>query len=188
LINITVGTPPQKMAVTLDTGSSDLWVPAVSSQPCTQGQCNDGSFDPSKSSTYDIISQNGFNITYAGPGDSDAGNWAQETITVGGGPVIKNQIIGVSLNGYDSHGVMGIGYDTNEAYDPDATGDVYPSTMDQMVSQGIIQRKAFSLYLNDFQASTGSVIFGGIDTTKYEGDLVGLPLQYGPTGNLSSIM
>ena len=170
------------MAVTLDTGSSDLWVPATSSSKCQSGKCDDGSFAPSKSSSYKVIAAGGFNITYAGPGDSDAGDWGSDTITVGGSPSIKGQTIGVSLNGYDTHGVMGIGYDTNEAFDPDATNGVYPSTMDQMKSQGIIQRKAYSLYLNEYNATTGAVIFGGIDTTKYTGNLVGLPLQLGPQG------
>lgn len=170
------------MAVTLDTGSSDLWVPATSSTLCEKGSCDDGSFSPSQSSTYTIIDAGGFNITYAGPGDSDAGDWASDTITVGGSPSITGQTIGVSLDGYDSHGVMGIGYDTNEANDPDAAKGYYPSTVDQMLSQGLIERKAFSLYLNEYNATDGAVIFGGIDTTKYSGDLIGLPLQLGPQG------
>ena len=124
----------------------------------------------------------GFNITYAGPGDSDAGDWSSDTITVGGSPSIKGQTIGVVLNGFDQHGVMGIGYDTNEAVDPQATNGVYPSALDQMKTQGIINRRAYSLYLNEYSANTGAVIFGGIDTTKYKGELVGLPLQLGPQG------
>jgi Eukaryotic aspartyl protease len=170
------------MAVTLDTGSSDLWVPSTSSPLCQKGECTDGSFSSSKSSTYELLVPNGFNITYAGPGDSDAGDWGSDTITVGGSPSIKAQTIGVSLDGFDTHGVMGIGYDTNEAYDSQADNGVYPSTVDQMLTQGIIHRKAYSLYLNEYNATTGAVIFGGIDTTKYTGDLVGLPLQLGPQG------
>ena len=170
------------MAVTLDTGSSDLWVPATSSSPCQQGECDAGSFDPSQSSTYKVLLKNGFNITYAGPGDSDAGDWASDTITVGGSPSITGQTIGVSLNGADMHGVMGVGYDTNEASDAAAHNGIYQTTMDQMLSEGIIQRKAYSLYLNEYNATIGAVIFGGIDTTKYSGDLVGLPLQLGPEG------
>jgi hypothetical protein len=59
---------------------------------------------------------------------------------------------------------------------------VYQSVMDNLVKAGIIDRKAFSLYLNDLDASTGSIILGGIDTTKYTGDLVTLPLQPSPDG------
>jgi hypothetical protein len=62
LVNITVGTPPQSLAVTLDTGSSDLWIPAVSAPLCQKDQCDFGSFDPSSSSTYQIVDQGGFNI------------------------------------------------------------------------------------------------------------------------------
>lgn len=90
--------------------------------------------------------------------------------------------MGVVLNGFDQHGVMGIGYDTNESPDPLAVNGVYPSALDQMKQQGIINRRAYSLYLNELNATTGAVIFGGIDSTKYSGDLVGLPLQLGPEG------
>ncbi|KIW99147.1 uncharacterized protein Z519_00810 [Cladophialophora bantiana CBS 173.52] len=184
LVNITVGTPPQDLGVTLDTGSSDLWIPASSAELCKQGQCDLGDFDPSASSTYKVIEQGGFNITYAAPGDTDAGDWGSDTITVGGSPSIESQQIGVASQLFDPHGVMGIGFDTNEANNDSPTG-VYPTVLDNLKSSGIINRKAFSLYLNDFEATTGAVIFGGIDTTKYSGDLVALPLQPGPEGIVS---
>ncbi|KIW14709.1 hypothetical protein PV08_07493 [Exophiala spinifera] len=182
LVNITVGTPPQSLAVTLDTGSSDLWVPASSSTLCKKGKCDEGSFTRTRSSTYKLVQQDGFNITYAGPGDSDAGDWAMDTVTVGGSPSIKNQQFGLATSLVDSHGVMGIGYDTNEAYNPE---NVYPTVLDNLKSNGIIDRKAYSLYLNDLQANTGAIIFGGIDTSKYTGDLIALPFQQGPTGGVT---
>lgn len=113
--------------------------------------------------------------TYAAPGDSDAGDWATDTLVIGSSPGIKDQQIGVARAGFDPHGVMGIGYDSNES--GTAPNGTYPSVMDNLVDQGIIERKAYSLYLNDLAANRGSVIFGGIDTTKYTGDLVALPFQ-----------
>lgn len=74
---------------------------------------------------------------------------------------------------------MGVGFDTNEAANQNPEG-VYPSVMDNLQSAGIIHRKAYSLYLNDLQADKGAIIFGGVDTTKYTGDLVALPLQVRP--------
>ena len=71
----------------------------------------------------------------------------------------------------NSVGIMGIGYDTNEA-----AYSVYPNIIDEMVSQGLITKKAYSLYLDDLQASTGSIIFGGIDTDKFSGNLAVLPV------------
>ncbi|EXJ53897.1 hypothetical protein A1O7_09233 [Cladophialophora yegresii CBS 114405] len=181
LVNLTVGTPPQGLAVTLDTGSSDLWIPAASAPFCKKGQCDFGSFDPSSSSTYQVVEQAGFNITYAYPGDTDAGDWGSDTITIDGSAPIDNQQIGVASVLFDHHGVMGVGYDTNEAHNDGPSG-VYQSVMDNLVKSGIIDRKAFSLYLNNPEASTGSIVFGGIDTTKYTGDLVALPLQPSPDG------
>lgn len=115
LVNITVGTPPQKLSVTLDTGSSDLWIPAASAPLCKKGSCDFGSFDPSSSSSYQIVEQDGFNITYAAPGDTDAGDWGADTITIDGSSPIDQQQIGVASALFDPHGVMGVGFDTNEA-------------------------------------------------------------------------
>jgi hypothetical protein len=45
-----------------------------------------------------------------------------------------------------------------------------------MVSQGLIASKAYSLYLDDLEASTGSIIFGGLDSDKYHGNLLQIPV------------
>jgi hypothetical protein len=96
-----------------------------------------------------------------------------------GGTTIKSLEMGIAYNATLFTGLLGIGYDLNEASDsPD--GDqppfVYPSIIDTMVSQGLISTKAYSLYLDDLQASTGSIIFGGIDSDKYHGNLLQIPI------------
>ena len=50
-----------------------------------------------------------------------------------------------------------------------------------MVLNGDIDRESYSLYLNDQANGNGVIIFGGVDTTKYTGDLVAL--QVLPTNN-----
>lgn len=66
---------------------------------------------------------------------------------------------------------MGVGFNTSEAADT-----IYPNIIDLMVEQGLINTRAYSLWLDDLSASTGQVLFGGIDTAKYDGDLSILPL------------
>jgi hypothetical protein len=87
--------------------------------------------------------------------------------------------MGLAYNATLFTGLLGIGYDTNEASDsPDDEQNpfIYSSIIDSMVSQGLISAKAYSLYLDDLQASTGSIIFGGIDSDKYQGDLLQMPI------------
>jgi hypothetical protein len=87
--------------------------------------------------------------------------------------------MGLAYNVTMDSGLMGIGYDTNEASLNPETKPApfeYPSIIDSMVSQGLIPSKAYSLYLNDLEASTGSIIFGGLDSDKYHGSLVQMPI------------
>lgn len=72
---------------------------------------------------------------------------------------------------------MGIGYATNEAVDPS-----YPNLVEQMVSQGVIASRTYSLYLNDLDASSGTILFGGVDTQKFSGTLQTLPINHGFAG------
>jgi len=67
---------------------------------------------------------------------------------------------------------MGLGYDGGPSL---SAPDEYTPILTNLVAQDIISRRAFSIYLNGPEADHGSVIFGGIDTTKYTGDLIALP-------------
>jgi hypothetical protein len=68
-------------------------------------------------------------------------------------------------------GVLGIGFTANEAAET-----LYPNLVDQMVAQDFIPTKAYSLYLNDYQSSTGNISFGGVDTEKFIGGLTVIPI------------
>ena len=46
-----------------------------------------------------------------------------------------------------------------------------------LVSADLIKSDAYSLWLDDLEANTGSIIFGGVDTDKYTGQLQTLPIQ-----------
>jgi hypothetical protein len=69
-------------------------------------------------------------------------------------------------------GTLGLGYAGNEA-----TNKTYPTVIDKMVGQGLIESRAYSLYLDDIDASTGSLLFGGVDLEKFSGPLVTFPLN-----------
>lgn len=78
-----------------------------------------------------------------------------------------------------AYGLVGVGYTTNEAIinteqSPDAA---YANLPVLMMDQGAIATNAYSLWLNDLDASTGSILFGGIDTEKYQGELTRIDIQ-----------
>jgi len=63
----------------------------------------------------------------------------------------------------------------------------YRNLIDKMVDDSLVSARAYSLWLNDLEANTGSILFGAVDTEKYQGDLIGVPiLPDATTGNFSS--
>ncbi|KAJ4327925.1 hypothetical protein N0V84_001600 [Fusarium piperis] len=96
-----------------------------------------------------------------------------------GGAVIKNLTMGLGVDTDIRFGLIGMGYAMNEAVRD--TGDViYPNLPVAMWQGGYISTIAYSLWLNDLDASSGNILFGGVDTAKYVGNLTRvnvLPLQ-----------
>lgn len=186
MATVTVGTPPQSLSLVLDTGSSDVFVLSKTADECTSarlqaeyGGCTGGVFDSTKSSTFKTVIKGGFSIEYADKTGS-SGDYISDTLRIGGATITGLQM-GLALKTTTGVGIMGIGYDTDEASKTE-----YPSIIDQMVSQGLINTKLYSLYLDDLASSTGSILFGGIDTAKFSGTLIGLPIQSESAGLITS--
>lgn len=178
-IDVAIGTPGQKLSLQVDTGSSDLWVPAVDSNACTSNTgCPDGSYDYTESSSFAQLTNDGFNISYDSPGDFDSGFYFSDVVTFGDHVQLQNVTIGLATYAFDNTGLMGVGMRSLESgYQSGVLPNGSPTVIDSLVSAGLIERAAFSLWLNDLDAGTGSILFGGVDTDKYTGDLVGLPIQ-----------
>ncbi|KAK9374905.1 aspartic peptidase domain-containing protein [Lipomyces chichibuensis] len=176
--NVSVGTPGQNLRLQIDTGSSDIWVQSGENSFCQESSnpCNEtGIFEPQDSSTFSRISDN-FYIAY-GDGSYAKGDYAYDTFDIGGAAV-KNLTIAVATDANTTEGIMGIGYPTNEAIVSSyGSSYQYKNLPDLLVEQRFIRSRAYSLWLNDLEASTGSILFGGVDRAKYSGNLVELPID-----------
>lgn len=136
--------------------------------------------DRDESSTYELIGADEFQIAYVDDSES-TGDYISDNVELSEGNVIEGLQMGISLSNTVGVGIMGIGYSANVA-----ALEEYPNIIDLMQSQGLIETKAYSLYLDTRDATHGSILFGGIDTKKFIGDLSTLPLQPRRSGAIDS--
>lgn len=100
------------------------------------------------------------------------GEYMNDVLTIDGGMVVSNLTMGLvnetsSLT--DSYmGVLGIGYN-------DSSYDNLPNRLQQ---DGLINSTAYSMWVDDETASSGNLLFGAIDTSKFEGNLTRLMSEY----------
>ncbi|VBB72053.1 Putative protease precursor [Podospora comata] len=169
-----LGTPGQDLTLQLDTGSSDIWVPDPTAKVCsksgTEG-CALGTFNPDRSSTFKVVGQGDFDINYV-DGSSSKGDYFTDAFQIGGA-TLQNMTMGLGVNTDIAYGLVGVGYALNEAIvgTTQSTASVYPNLPVNMVKEKLINTVAYSLWLNDLDSSSGNILFGGIDTQKYKGDL-----------------
>ncbi|KAI2467587.1 acid protease [Annulohypoxylon bovei var. microspora] len=182
-----VGTPAQNLTLQLDTGSSDIWVPSSSASVCesssSNGGCTLGSFDESASSSTSVVGEGEFSISYV-DGSHSKGDYITETFEIGGAK-LTNLTMGLGLSTDIAYGLVGVGYTLNEAIigTTHSSSSQYDNLPVLMQKQGLIATNAYSLWLNDLDASTGSILFGGIDTEKYKGDLTRIDIQKDSSAN-----
>lgn len=176
-INMTVGTPARSLRLHIDTGSSDLWVNTPSSKLCSdaQNKCDlAGTYSANRSSTYEYIGS-WFNISYV-DGSGASGDYVSDTVTVGGAKLDRLQF-GIGYSSSNAQGILGIGYKRNEVQVGRAGLDPYDNLPAQMVTDGLINSNAYSIWLNDLDSNRGNILFGGVDTEKFEGTLQTMPIQ-----------
>ncbi|KAL5353040.1 hypothetical protein ACLOAV_001069 [Pseudogymnoascus australis] len=184
--NITAGTPPQALSLQIDTGSSDVWLPSSTAALCNlRSGCEGGSFDSSASSTFKIVGPDDFNISYV-DGTGSMGSYFTDSFGIGG-KTIQNFQMGLGEETTISIGILGIGYANSVANIFTGSGTSYANLPLALVDAGLINTPAYSLWLDDIKASAGSILFGGIDTAKYTGQLQSIKVYPNSrTGNVTS--
>lgn len=168
-IDVYLGSNGQKSTVLLDTGSSDLWVP-------------NNNYDPTTSTSSKDINQQ-FAIAYVS-GQGANGKYYQDTLRFEtANPVVPNfQFARAGASG--GFGTLGIA-----DIDLETASTKYDNLPWAMQKAGLISKASYSLFLGQ-RGQSGSLILGGIDTAKYQGELVQYPLAKWGSGlglNLASI-
>jgi hypothetical protein len=177
IVDGSLGTPPQDFKLHIDTGSSDLWVNADDSKVCQVAggsYCSkNGAYHANDSSTYTYVNSD-FEIKYV-DGSGASGDYATDTFSMSGVDIDDLQF-GIGYQSTSREGILGIGYTTNEAQVARGNSAPYENLPAKLVANGDIETLAYSLWLNDLDANTGSLLFGGVDTNKYHGSLQSLPI------------
>lgn len=170
---ITLGTPPQEFKVIFDTGSSNLWVPSAS---CSLVQCGlHARYDNNASSTYVEVGTP-FKISY---GSGDVSGVLSTDVMGLGDITVENQTFAEiqrestpSLTSGEFDGILGLGY-------PQISELGVTPVFDNMMKQGLVGSPVFSVYLNRDVSDPvgGEILFGGIDTSRYTGDITYVPVS-----------
>ncbi|CAK1358243.1 unnamed protein product [Cercospora beticola] len=173
-MNITVGSNEQPFEVHLDTGSSDLWLNTDQSRYCSsvQSPCVTGTYDANSSSSYTYVNSE-FEIGYV-DGTGSQGDYVTDTVRFAGAE-LEDQQFGIGYLSSTPDGIMGIGYGRNVA-SATARGGVYSNVPQSLVNSGRISTLAYSMWLNDLDAAEGDLLFGGVNTEKYQGELETIPI------------
>ena len=153
---IRVGTPPQRLAVTLDTGSGNLWLPSVN---CTSISCRlHRRFDGRLSSSYQRDELD-VSITF-GSGEV-SGVLSHDAVAVGGVAISRQAFVEVlrsestELAFGPSFGVLGLGY-------PSAAVNGSMPLFDSLVQQARLA-PVFALFLDREHGSRAVLHLGGTD-------------------------
>ncbi|KAK2052993.1 acid protease [Colletotrichum caudatum] len=184
LVDVSVGTPPQRMSLRLSVQSGTSWV--LDAKHCANSShwdvdayrdeyagCRYGALNASKSSTFlkpGIDAFSGYIFD-----DYIGGRWVSDVLDFAGIRVPRF-VMGLVDTADTQVGVLGLGF--NETYAP----DIFTGTEDgvgddltlpeRLAKDGNITSPAYSLWLDDKSAKSGNVLLGAVDRSKFEGPLI----------------
>ncbi|KAF2670776.1 acid protease [Microthyrium microscopicum] len=174
---VQVGTPPQDFIIVFDTGSADILIPSVACTPAN-GCDQKAHFDGSKSSTFNNTGKawrTGFG-TGVGVGVGSAatpfcaGTTASDTVTVAGIAALGQPISLINRQTptlFESTGIQGI-----FGMSPGALSTSKSATYFQtLIKQGSVKQAIFSLFLSPKKVGKAEITIGGIDQTKFTGNI-----------------
>lgn len=215
LLTLGFGTPAQVITGIFDTGSSDAVIPQAGSALCQvkNQQCAPpapivrGDFDPAKSSDVGKVDRDPqFNASFSG-GDSFNGKYIKTTVTLDAAGKVPEAQVGLASGGQPSgnfpqFAIFGVG-----PKDAEFADDIYPNLPEQMKAAGITKGVSYSVVLNATRKyrmplypefitltssltalSNGSVFFGGIDRSKFTGELQQVAIDRDNQGKISDFV
>lgn len=182
-IDVEIGSPPQKLQLDADTGSSDTWVMSTDTDPSqARGHTL---YNPSASSTSRLLtarSNSGFpfyqdtgvvNATWSiayGDQSTASGLVYLDTLSIGGA-VVKNQAIESAKQISSSFraltkisGLLGLAHDQGNQVRPEKQKTWFSNLLPQL------KKPLFTVRLK--HDNDGTYNFGWIDQDQYEGDIV----------------
>ncbi|XP_021686286.2 aspartic proteinase isoform X3 [Hevea brasiliensis] len=175
---VAIGSPPQSFTVVFDTGSSNLWVPSskcvLSVSPTLITCYFHSKFRARMSRTYTKI---GIPCKIHYGSGSISGFFGQDHVKLGDGTIRDQEFVEVTRQGFlaflgtQFDGILGLGFQDI------AVGQAAPLWFN-MVQQGHVSQKIFSLWLNrDPTAGLGGeIVFGGLDWRHFRGDHTYVPV------------
>jgi len=156
----------QTLNMDFDTGSSDLWV--FNTQLSTADQAGHTIYNPSKSTTFKMLTGATYSISY-GDGSGSAGNVGTDTVNLGGATVTSQAIelataVSTSfVTDTQSNGLLGLAFSQLNTVKPQQQKTFFDNAMSTLTEP------VFTADLRHNAA--GSYEFGNIDTTKFNGSL-----------------
>lgn len=166
-----LGTPQQEIEVIIDTGSPVTWVFGPSTTYNNAPQ-----FHPDDSSSFNDVNSS-FSASY-GTGQY-FGSWGTDTAGI---PDYEQKKASDFYFGIIDNYAVAAGAPGLLALGPhmESVGpDGYKSLPETLLSQGYVDSAGFSVSLAN---NTGSILFGGVDTNAYEGDIYSFDFS-GTKGN-----
>ncbi|KAK0625072.1 aspartic peptidase domain-containing protein [Bombardia bombarda] len=162
ILQLEIGTPPQKIKVFIDTGSYELWVNPRCSTSADAALCQSyGNYYPKNSNSSSFVGGN-FAVTY-GTGAVTGSYWS-DIMSIASFPIPNVQFAVADDSNYTFSGILGLGYTYPYSID-------YPSVLNLMVSQKMIAAPIFSVGLGGEQDGFSEIIFGGVNRWKFAGPL-----------------
>lgn len=200
---IKVGTPPQSVLVAFDTGTSDTWVRLFNSSDCRNSEepcyiTEKIFFDAPKSTSFESL-DSGFSMIY-GAGEIN-GTWAKDTFQIGGVGINALQfgagdesrdlpmiygLVGLGLKKFESTYTFeyGIKFKVKNTYFNTEKRHVYDNLPARLKKDGTIKKNCYSVYFPDSGKNNCGIVFGGVDTAKYN-SLITVPIIQKAVGDWS---